>query len=72
MTDLTAVLGDIQTEMANLLLKRIQDGSATASDLSVARALLRDNAIQAKPVKGSPLGNLAKEIPTFDPPHTYN
>lgn len=64
-------LGDIQSEMADLLLRRIRSGEATASDLAVARALLRDNAVQAKPVKDSPLGNLSKEIPTFDPP-MYN
>lgn len=64
-------LGNIQTDMAKLLLERIRDKTATASDLAVARALLRDNAVQAKPVQGSPLGNLSKEIPTFDPP-LYN
>lgn len=61
-------LGTIQTGMAKLLLKRIEDGTATASDLAVARALLRDNSVQAKPVKESPLGNLASAIPTFDEP----
>lgn len=65
-------LGNIQGEMADLLLSRIRDKTATASDLAVARALLRDNAIQAKPVKDSPLGNLSKAIPTFDDPLTYN
>lgn len=65
-------LGSIQSEMAALLLARIRDKSATASDLAVARALLRDNAIQAKPVRDSPLGNLAASIPTFDAHPTYN
>lgn len=59
-------LGCIQSEMATLLLARIRDKTATASDLAVARALLRDNAIQAKPVKDSPLGNLAASIPQFE------
>lgn len=65
-------LGSIQTKMAQLLLKRIETGEATAADLAVARALLRDNSVQAKPVKDSPLGNLAASIPTFDEPATYN
>lgn len=65
-------LGNIQSEMANLLLERIRDKTATASDLAVARALLRDNAVQAKPVRDSPLGNLSKEIPTFDDHPTFN
>lgn len=65
-------LGSIQTKMAQLLLKRIESGEATAADLAVARALLRDNAVQAKPIKDSPLGNLAASIPTFDEPATYN
>lgn len=65
-------LGNIQGEMAELLLARIRDKTATASDLAVARALLRDNSVQAKPVKDSPLGNLAGSIPTFDGEPTYN
>lgn len=59
-------LGDIQTGMASLLLQRIRSGEASSADLAVARALLKDNAVQAKPVKDSPLGNLADSIPTFD------
>jgi len=67
MTDqFTQVLKDIQVETAKLLLARIKDGTATAADLSVARNILKDNGIQAKPVEGSPLGNLASSIPTFD------
>lgn len=53
------LLGDLQDGMIRLLLNRVKDGTASASDLAVARALLRDNGITAVPAKGSPLGNLA-------------
>lgn len=69
--DFRDTLEDIHTGMAKLILARIKDGTATASDLSVARQFLRDNAMQAKPVKDSPLGNLVDAIPTFDEPLSY-
>lgn len=52
--------------LAKTLLNRIKDGTATAADLSVARQFLKDNAVQAAPVKGSPLQGLADGMPTFD------
>ena len=60
------IYADIHLESAKLLLARIKDGTATASDLAVARAILKDNNITVKPVKGSPLGNLAASLPQFD------
>ena len=60
------IYADIHLESAKLLLNRIKDGTATASDLAVARAILKDNNITVKPVKGSPLGNLAASLPQFD------
>jgi hypothetical protein len=52
--------------LANDLLRRIQDGSATAADLSVARQFLKDNGIDATAQQSEPLLNLAKTLP-FDP-----
>lgn len=52
--------------LAEVLSKRIKDGTATAADLSVARQFLKDNGIQAVPVPGSPVRNLADDLPTFD------
>jgi len=65
------IYADIHLETAKLLLQRIREGSATAADLSVARAILKDNNIVAKPVGGSPLNNLAASLPQFDDGITY-
>lgn len=59
-------LDQLQDGMINLLLKRIADGSASASDLAVARSLLRDNGITAVPAKGSPMGNLKDYVSEYD------
>ena len=51
------------------LLKRITDGTATASDLSVARQFLKDNGIDAdanRAPKNSPLGQLTEKLPFDD------
>lgn len=61
-----AAFAAMHAALADALMKRIKDGTATAADLSVARQFLKDNAIQADPVKGSPLGNLADSLPHFD------
>lgn len=58
---------DLHVHSVKLLLKRIKDGTATAADLSVARALLRDNGIDINAGnKKTPLLQLAEELP-FDP-----
>ncbi|MGQ0621490.1 MAG: hypothetical protein ACT4QA_16475 [Panacagrimonas sp.] len=54
MSDLNALLAQIHEGLARDLLSKIKSGEATAADLSVARQFLKDNAIQAKPVQGSP------------------
>lgn len=59
------LLEDLHAETIRLLLKRVKDGSATAADLQVARALCRDASVGSLPVPGSPLGNLAESLPTF-------
>jgi hypothetical protein len=64
---LNDILGDIQIELAGLVLKRIKDGTATAADLQVARGLLRDNNIQAIPSANPNLMRLAHSLP-FDEP----
>lgn len=51
---LSGLLADTVTE----LLKRIKDGTASPADLSVARALLRDNNITASSQPGSPMAKL--------------
>jgi hypothetical protein len=45
------LLGDLYDATINALLKKIKDGEATAADLAVARAMLRDQGIA--PAKGT-------------------
>ena len=63
--DLVLLLND---KLAEQLLKKIQDGEATAQDLNVARQYLKDNNISAliseyeDPEQDSPAFKLADEI----------
>ena len=45
------ILGALYDETVNALLAKIKDGTATAADLAVARAMLRDQGIA--PAKGT-------------------
>lgn len=58
-------LKELHEELAKVLLDRVKDPEAKASDLNVARQFLKDNNIDAVPVKGSPLEELMKRLP-FD------
>jgi hypothetical protein len=58
-------LESIHTALASSLLQRIQDGSATATDLNVARQFLKDNGIDCAPDASQPMLHLAKIMP-FD------
>ncbi len=49
--------------LASDLLARIKAGTATAADLNVARAFLKDNGIDAIPTPGSPLDSLVSTLP---------
>jgi len=51
-------LADLHSALATALAKRIIGGTATAADLSVAKAFLKDNGITASPAPGSPIANL--------------
>ena len=42
---------------------RIADGTATSTDLNVARQFLKDNGITARPVAESPLQGLVNALP---------
>lgn len=45
------------------LLRKIRSGEATAADLSVARAMLKDNGVDAIATEGSGIGKLAEQLP---------
>lgn len=57
------VLEALHGVLAKELARRIEDGSATAADLSVARQMLKDNNIDSTPAAGSPLANLRDSLP---------
>ncbi|MEZ2409841.1 hypothetical protein AB6806_23905 [Bosea sp. RCC_152_1] len=70
------VFEQLHEALAKDLLKRVQDGSATAADLNVARAFLKDNCISSLPAKDSPLAGLLAKLPfsadDADEDATYN
>jgi hypothetical protein len=65
MSDLHELLANLHNKLATKLLARIQDGDATAADLSVARQFLKDNGIDSVAAPGAPITKLADVLP-FD------
>lgn len=61
--ELTDILEDMHVKLAEDLLQRIENGTATAADLSVARQFLRDNGIEAQRKNHKPLASLAEKLP---------
>tara|TARA_Y100000114_G_C11521832_1_gene213882 strand:+ start:303 stop:542 length:240 start_codon:yes stop_codon:yes gene_type:complete len=53
--------------LAQELVTRIESGEATPSELSVARAFLKDNNIEAVEEASEPLAELAKILPFVEP-----
>ncbi len=56
-------LDELHALVARTLAKKIASGEATAADINVARAFLKDNNVEALAVPGSPLGALAGTLP---------
>lgn len=72
MADIKELLAALHAETITQLLGRVQSGEATAADLNVARAMLKDNNITSVPTPGSPLEALTHELPfTGDEPSPY-
>ncbi len=61
--DLNKLLQTLHEEMAQKLLDKVRSGEVTAAELNVARQFLKDNNIDAVPKEGSPLSNLANDLP---------
>jgi hypothetical protein len=59
------ILEQIHNALAEELLKKIMDGTATATELNVARQFLKDNGIDCAPSASQPMLNLAQIMP-FD------
>ena len=57
------VLSELHKTLAEDLLHKIKSGEATAAELSVARAFLKDNGIDSTIEASEPLNNLAKTLP---------
>ena len=66
MTDRIKLLESRFDETAKSLLAKVTSGEATASDLNVARQLLKDNHIEADPQANDSLKELFASLPTFD------
>ena len=56
-------LKELHNILAEKLLERVKDPDAKSADLNVARQFLKDNNIDAVPVKGSPLEELINKLP---------
>lgn len=59
------LLSQLHNALAEDLLAKVTSGEATAADLNVARAFLKDNGIDATLEASEPMNNLAKTLP-FD------
>lgn len=59
------VLEALHGHIAEDLIRRIQSGEATASDLNVARQFLKDNGIEQLPTRDNETGRLVQNLP-FD------
>jgi hypothetical protein len=58
-----ALLGDLYDATVKALMEKIKDGTATAADLAVARAMLRDANITPAKGTGHPVESLAEALP---------
>lgn len=58
---LETMLNDLATTLGNL----VKEKDCPAAILNVARQMLKDNGIEARAAKDSPLGNLADRLPVF-------
>ena len=56
-------LENLHSELTQKLLDKIRSPEVTASELNVARQFLKDNNIDALPVKDSTLAKLAENLP---------
>jgi hypothetical protein len=64
---LEALLDEVATTLAEQVKSTDENGrrNCAAPALAVAVRLLKDNNIEARAAKGSPLGTLAASLPTF-------
>lgn len=61
--NLSQILEDMHVNLAQTLLDRVKNGSATAADLNVARQFLKDNGIEGNLENHKPLAALTDALP---------
>lgn len=59
-------LEDLYDAQVKAMQAALDEGDTPAATLAVIAKFLKDAGVQAKPVRGSALGNLANSLPTFD------
>lgn len=64
--DTNEMLSDLHAGLAFHLKEKLEDGTISASELNILRQFLKDNAISAQPVEGSPFGDLVANLPDLD------
>lgn len=64
--DINEQLADLHAGLAYLLKAKLEDGTITASELSILRQFLKDNQITAQPVEGTAFGDLVSALPDLD------
>ena len=65
--NLADLVGELHTELAQALLRKIRSGEYTAADLGVARQFLKDNGIDDAGIsKSSPIRRLDEAMPFAD------
>ena len=65
--DINEILASLHTATLKELLERIESGNATATELNVARQMLKDNNVIAIATPESPLAELEEVLEDFDP-----
>lgn len=60
------IMDALHSIVAKELTKRIEDGEASAADISNAIKFLKDNGIEAVLGKGGSIDSLARQFPSFD------
>lgn len=60
------LLHELHSSVVKSLLEKIQNGTATAGDLGVARQFLKDNGVDVSSKYSQPVLRLADNLP-FDP-----
>jgi len=60
------LLGLLHDAVAQDLITKIKNGTATPAEISTAVKFLKDNGIEALPTENSKLEKLANSLPEFD------